>query len=298
VAVVAPGAPVDPELLRAGIDLLASWGLEPLVAPHVLDRAGFLAGRDSDRLADLSAAWSDPAVRGIVCARGGYGAQRIVDRLDYAGVRRHPKVFVGYSDVTALHLALGGRAGLVTFHGPMAAWDASRTGGRSAASLRRAITDSAPLGLLPAGAAPTETLVPGTAIGPLVGGNLSLLSASVGTVDQPRLGGALLLLEEVGEAPYRVDRMLRHLLRAGLLARVAGVVVGECVGCDSGSGLGEVLAELFGALGRPAVVGFPLGHGRGQLTVPLGVRARLDADRGTLEFLEPALAPPEAAPRR
>jgi muramoyltetrapeptide carboxypeptidase len=130
VAVVAPGAPVDPERLRAGIDLLASWGLDPVVSPHVLDRAGFLAGRDADRLADLAAAWSDPTIRGIVCARGGYGAQRIVDRLDYAGVRGDPKVFVGYSDVTALHLALGGRAGLVTFHGPMAAWDASRTDAR------------------------------------------------------------------------------------------------------------------------------------------------------------------------
>jgi muramoyltetrapeptide carboxypeptidase len=313
VAVVAPGSPVDPVRVRAGVDQLASWGFEPVVFPHVLDRTGFLAGSDDDRLADLTGAWADPTVRGIVCARGGYGCQRIVDRLDYAAVRRDPKVFVGFSDVTALHLALGGRAGIVTFHGPMAAWDVTRTGARSAESLRRAISDPAPLVIRPDPQAAVETLVAGAAVGPLVGGNLSLLSASVGTADQPDLDGCLLLLEEVAEAPYRVDRMLRHLVRAGLLDGVVGVIVAECVGCDPspadptaadpgsdgpGAALRDVLAELFAGRGLPAVMGLPLGHGPEQLTVPLGVPARLDADDGTIEFLEPALAWPQARRRR
>jgi muramoyltetrapeptide carboxypeptidase len=324
VAIVAPGSPVDERRLAAGVALLRSWGLQPVVFPHVLDRIGFLAGSDEDRLSDLAGAFADPGVRGIICARGGYGSQRIVDGLDYAAVGRDPKVFVGSSDVTALHLALGRRAGLVTFHGPMAASatlvaghaqrtapppgeDGAYNSARSAAWLRRAVMDPAPLGPLgppprcPCGGAgaPVETLVPGIAVGPLVGGNLSLLCASIGTQDAPLTAGCLLLLEEVGEAPYRVDRMLRHLLRAGVLEQLAGVVVGECVGCvptDAGPSVSvrEVVADVLGSLGRPAVMGLPLGHGPVQLTVPLGVPARLDAGGRKLDFLEPALAPPVA----
>ena len=292
VAIVAPGGPVDPRRLDAGVALLRSWGLDPVVMPHVRDRRGYLAGSDADRLADLIAAWADPQVRGILCARGGYGCQRIVDDLDLDLVVRDPKVFCGFSDVTALHLALG-RTGLVTLHGPMAAWNPDRTGPVAAEWLRRALCDPSPLGLVRARPGTTTTTVAsGRVTAPLVGGNLSLLAASAGTSDAVDARGRLLLLEEVGEEPYRVDRLLRQLRRSGALDGVAGVVVGECVGCDAATpddiGVLDVLADALGDLGVPVSYGLPLGHGPEQVTVPLGVAATLDADAGTLDLVESA----------
>lgn len=296
VAVVAPASPVRfPDRLSAGLDLLASWGLEPVRMPSLSASHGFLAGTDEARLADLHAAWADPAVRGIVCARGGYGCQRVADALDTEAVRADPKAFVGFSDATALHLALGRRAGLVTFHGPTAEWNPDRTGETAAASLRRALTDPAPLGALPGPA--LHSLWEGRARGPLVGGNLSMVSTSVGTPDEPDTAGALLLLEDVGERPYRVDRMLRHLRRAGLVDRAAGLVFGEFVDCEEtrpgreSHSLEAVLAEFAADVGLPAVAGLPIGHGRGQLTVPLGVATELDATAATVTLVEAATAP-------
>lgn len=295
-AIVAPASPVRfPDRLSAGIELLASWGLEPVRMPSLSASHGFLAGTDGARLADLHAAWADPDIRGIVCARGGYGCQRVADALDIEAVRADPKVFVGFSDVTALHLALGRRAGLVTFHGPTAEWNAERTGETAAASLRRALMNPAPLGALSGPA--LRSLRGGRANGPLVGGNLSMVSASVGTPDEPDTTGALLLLEDVGERPYRVDRMLRHLRRAGLVDRAAGLVFGEFVDCEEtrpGRGshsLGTVLTEFTADVGLPAVAGLPIGHGRGQLTVPLGVATELDGSGASVTLVESATQP-------
>lgn len=289
---MSPASPVRfPERLRAGTALLEDWGFAVRVMPHVHDESGFVAGSDDERLADLQAAWADPAVRAIWCARGGYGCSRLTDRLDAAALRADPKALVGFSDVTALHLRLG-RVGLISLHGPTGEWDTARTGVASAASLHRALTATGGLGVLPTG--PVRTLVQGRGEGPLVGGNLSLLSASVGTADQPDTAGRLLLLEDVGERPYRVDRMLRHLLRAGLVTPAAGLVFGDFVRCTEpqrpSATVDEVLAAFAGEVGLPAIAGLPLGHGRGQLTVPLGVAAELDATRGTLALTEPATA--------
>lgn len=296
VAIVAPASPVRfPDRLSAGLDLLTSWGLEPVRMPSLSATHGFLAGTDESRLADLHAAWVDPDIRGIVCARGGYGCQRLADALDMEAVRADPKVFVGFSDATALHLALGRRAGLVTFHGPTAEWNPDRTGETAAASLRRALTDPTPLGALSGPA--LRSLHAGQASGPLVGGNLSMVSASVGTPDEPDTTGALLLLEDVGERPYRVDRMLRHLRRAGLVDRAAGLVFGEFVDCEEtrpGRGshsLEAVLTEFAAEVAAPAVAGLPIGHGRGQLTVPLGVATELDGTTATVTLVEPATQP-------
>jgi len=272
--------------------LLAEWGLRTRVMPHVHHEDGFLAGSDEDRLADLHAAFADPEIRAVWCARGGYGCSRLTDRLDGGLLRADPKPLVGFSDVTALHLALH-RHGVVSFHGPTGEWNERRTGGASAASLRRALTDARPLGALPTG--PLERLVPGRAAGPLVGGNLSLLAAAVGTPDQPDTRGCLVLLEDVGERPYRIDRMLRQLLRAGLVEGAAGLVFGAFSRCEEPRGpcatVDEVLAAFAAELGLPTVGGAPIGHGPGQLTVPLGVAAELDADRGTLTVIEPATSP-------
>lgn len=293
VAVVAPASPVRfPDRLQAGLALLTDWGLRPRVMPHVHDETGFLAGSDDDRLADLHAAWTDPQVRAVWCARGGYGCSRLADRLDPALLRADPKALVGFSDVTALHLVLA-RSGVVSFHGPLGEWNPARTDTASAASLHRALTETGPLGVLPTG--PLATLVPGRAEGPLVGGNLSLLTAAVGTPDEPDTAGRLLLLEDVGEKPYAVDRMLRHLLRAGLVERAAGLVFGAFARCEEirrpSFTVEQVLAAFARDVGLPAVAGAPLGHGPGQLTVPLGVAAELDAGPGTLALTEPATGP-------
>ncbi|MGI8575672.1 MAG: S66 peptidase family protein [Egibacteraceae bacterium] len=293
VALLAPSSPVlHPDRLARGVELLTSWGLEPVTMPHLHGQHGFLAGTDAQRLADLRGALEDPFIHAIWCARGGYGVQRLLDGLDYERLRSHPKLVVGFSDLTALLAALGRRAGLVTIHGPMGEWDDARTGAEQAAWLRRLLTEPRPLGRVPS--PPCDVLVDGVAEGVLYGGNLSLLSASVGTTDQPDLRGAIVLIEEVGERPYRVDRMLRHLLRADVFEGLAGCVFGAFVGCEerraqrSSQTVEEVVTVFAHELGVPTIAGAPLGHGPGQLALPLGVRAQLDARRGFLDLLEPA----------
>lgn len=285
VLLVSPSGPAGREPVARGVELLAGWGLRPVVGPHAYARRGYLAGTDAQRAADLNAGFADPAVRAVICTRGGYGAQRVVDAVDLAAVRRDPKVVVGFSDVTALQLALWRGARLATVHGPGAAWRPERTPAASAESLRTALMSTAEVVLRrDAGTETAGVLVPGTARGPLLGGNLSLLVSSVGTPDQPDLRGAVLLLEDVGEAPYRVDRMLTQLLRSGALAGLAGVAVGHFTGCADGwpTSVADVLAERLGGLGVPVLGGLPVGHGVGQLAVPVGVPADLDAVAGTL----------------
>jgi muramoyltetrapeptide carboxypeptidase len=285
VLLVSPSGPTRPERVARGVELLTGWGLRPVLAPNAYARRGYLAGDDALRAADLNAAFADPAVRGVLCTRGGYGAQRVVDALDMTAVRHDPKVVAGFSDITALQLALWRGARLATVHGPGAAWLDERTPPASAESLRAALMSTEPVVVhrLPAEET-APVLVPGTATGPLIGGNLCLIVSSVGTPDMPDLTGAILLIEDVGEPPYKVDRMLTHLRRAGVLAGVAGVAVGQFTDCADNWAVGaaEVLAERLGDLGVPVLGGLPIGHGVGQLTVPVGVPATLDAGAGTL----------------
>ncbi|MFC0533121.1 S66 peptidase family protein [Phytohabitans kaempferiae] len=289
---VSPSGPTRPERVARGIELLTGWGLRPVLAPHAYAKQGYFAGADALRAADLDAAFADPAVRGVLCTRGGYGTQRIVDALDLAALRRDPKVVAGFSDITALQLALWRGARLATVHGPGAAWLDVRTPPVSAESLRAALMETGPVVVKRVATEETApVVVAGTATGPLLGGNLSLLVSSVGTPDFPDLRGAILLVEDVGEAPYKVDRMLTHLRRAGVLAGLAGVAVGQFTDCADGWDVtvAQVLAERLGDLGVPVLGGLPIGHGTGQLTVPLGTPATLDADAGVLT-VAPAVA--------
>ncbi|MDX1691450.1 MAG: LD-carboxypeptidase [Acidimicrobiia bacterium] len=273
VAVVAPAGPVTPQRVEPGFELLRSWDLHPVAGEHLHAAHGYLAGDDGRRLADLQAALDDPDVRGVVAARGGYGTQRIVDELDLAALGGDPKPVLGFSDLTALHLTIRRRIGLVTFHGPGAAWDRDRLGGGPGAQLRAMLMDPEPPGVIGPG---LEPVVAGVAEGPLVGGNLALLTASIGTVDQPDLAGAVVFLEDVGEPAYRLDRMLTHLLRAGMLDDVAGIVLGDTEVAGEGPSFAEIAAERLSGLDVPVRAGLPAGHGRGQLTLPLGARVRLD----------------------
>ncbi|MFY1698986.1 S66 peptidase family protein [Solwaraspora sp. WMMA2101] len=293
VRVVAPAGPVAAEQVERGMAVLAGWGLRPRLARHALGRHGYLAGTDEQRAADLVEALADPAVRGVFCTRGGYGSQRIADRLDPAAVRRDPKVVCGYSDVTALHLALWRTARLAGVHGPVVAWDDQRCPAESAESLRTAVMGAAPTVVARSPLeASAPVAVPGRASGTLLGGNLSLLATSVGTADLPDLSGAILLVEEIGEPPYRVDRMLTQLRRSGVLAGLAGVALGQFTGCADRQGVdvAQVLGERLGDLGVPVLGGLPLGHGQTPRTVGLGVPATLDTVAGTLT-VEPAVRP-------
>jgi muramoyltetrapeptide carboxypeptidase len=303
VALVAPAGPLleHDDLARAEA-LCRALGYEPRLGPNTARRHGYFAGTDEERLADLNGALRDPEVDAIWCIRGGYGTSRILDQVDFDALVRRPRPFIGYSDITALLVAALHRAGLVTFHAPMARVPMPPF---SRSHFERVLASADPAGRLGRLPPPADVLLPrenrvstlrgGMAEGPLVGGNLSLLQCLVGTPHLPALDGAILFLEDVGEDLYRVDRMLAHLRMAGLLQRLAGVAVGRFTDLkramsDGALGFDEVLATYFLPLGIPVAYGFPVGHIDDQWTLPLGVRARLDADAGELDLLEPAVS--------
>ncbi|MFI7598174.1 LD-carboxypeptidase [Actinoplanes sp. NPDC049681] len=285
VRVVAPAGVPDTRLAR-GIEILESFGLVVEPGEHLYDRYGYLAGTDEARLADLNAAFGDPGVRGVFAARGGYGTQRILDGLDLAAVRRDPRVFVGFSDLTALIGRLWRGARLVGFYGPMVNWTDSRTGPVEIESLRAAIMTTAPIVLTRDPAEPSAAVeVPGTATGTLLGGNLTMLQTSLGTGDLPDLRGAILVFEDTDEGPYSYDRMLTQLRRAGILERVAGIAIGQFTNAAGGTGqwtAAQAVQDRVGDLGVPVLGGLRVGHGTGQLTVPLGTTATIDTAAGTL----------------
>ncbi|MFC9848868.1 LD-carboxypeptidase [Streptomyces sp. NPDC060223] len=293
VAVVAPSGPVIEERLQAGLDILRGWDLDPFVAPHVLDRHAefdYLAGTDADRAADFQAAWCDPDVSAVLCARGGYGTQRMVDLLDWDALRAAgPKVLLGFSDITALHEAFANRLGLVTLHGPMASAVDFLKNARAQEHLRATLFE--PESVRTIESAGRGVLVPGRARGVTLGGCVSLLAAELGT-PHARAGaaGGLLLIEDIGEEAYRLDRILTQLLRAGWLDSVAGIALGSWKDCGPYEVLRAVFADRLGGLGVPVVEDFGFGHCEGALTIPFGVGAELDADAGTLTLDEPALA--------
>ncbi|MEP6618565.1 MAG: LD-carboxypeptidase [bacterium] len=282
VALVAPAGPLrSSHELDLAAEQARSFGWEPIVGKNVLAKHGYLAGTDEQRLWDLNGALSDDGIDGIWCLRGGYGAMRLLGRLDSDAFRRHPKCIIGYSDITALHVALGPAANVVTFHGPTARSPLSEF---SRASLSRAVIERRE----PCGHAPgARTIRGGRAEGRLVGGNLSLLSALAGTPFVPDYSGAILVLEDVGEQTYRIDRMLRQLALTGVLDRVAGIAFGHFTsGTDAGDTssvpLDDILAEAAELAAVPTVCGVPLGHIDDQWTIPLGAMAELDADACTL----------------
>lgn len=292
VEIVAPSGPVNPERLRRGCALLATWGLEVTLGAHVLDRdphAPYLAGRDADRAADLQRAWCDPAVSAVSCARGGYGAGRLLAHLDWRQMRAaRPKPLLGSSDVTALHQAWATHLRVVTLFAPMAAGEVLGEpvpDPASAAHLRARLFE--PESVTRLAATEPRVLVGGRAAGVTVGGTISLLAAGVGTPDVWPAAGGVAVLEDVDEPAYRLDRYLTQLLRSGWFDRVRAVALGSFVGC--GPDAVAVVGRRLAGLGVPVLAGFAVGHGAPQLTVPLGVAAMLDADAGTLALGAAAL---------
>jgi muramoyltetrapeptide carboxypeptidase len=307
--VVAPGSPFEPAALEAGLAVLRDrLGLVPRLRDDLHARAGYLAGDDARRLDEWREAVADPEARAIFCARGGYGAMRLLPAIDPAPLLARPKLLVGFSDVTALH-ALLNRAGLATVHGPVLT-QLGRAPEEAVAHLEALLCGRAPRAgawstpAPGAGLVGGATITPGRASGPLLGGSLTLLAHLCGTPFLPPLEGAILALEDVGERPYRLDRYLTQLRLSGALDRLAGVAVGQLTGCDDGDGAAaEAVRGLVRALGVPAVEGFPFGHEDRNLALPLGPRATLVApgpgEEGPprLLFDEGATAPAGAVAR-
>lgn len=289
------------EDIRIVEEAMAGLGLKTKRGRNLLARRGYFAGSDAERAADVNAFFADRDVSGIVCVRGGWGCARLLPHLDFDAIRANPKVLAGYSDITALHTAIPARTGLVTFHAPVgiSPWIPFST-----AFFKRVVFDGEAVTM----ANPTDkgdalaqatdrvqTITPGIARGRLLGGNLTVLSALMGSPYLPSFDGAILFLEDVDENLYRIDRMLTTLRLAGVLSKIRGFVFGKCTECKPGEGYGsltleEILDDHVKPLGVPAWQGAMIGHIDKQFTVPIGVEAEIDADKGTIRLLEPAVA--------
>lgn len=288
--------------VQLAMEAIAAMGLVPKPAPHLMERHGYLAGTDQARAADLNAMYADKTVKAVFAARGGWGSARILPHLDFDLIRANPKLLIGFSDITALHMAFAARAGFPTIHGPNAgaawgklSWDAFR---------KVAFDGEMPTLRNPEGSEDrlvqrqwrTRTIRAGKATGRLLGGNLTVLTSLLGTPYLPAFDGAILFLEDVDEAEYRIDRMLTQLALAGILGRVAGIVFGQCTECQAsgpsygGFTVSQLLRQHLLPLGVPAFEGALIGHIDDQFSIPVGAQAEIDADAGTIRMLEPAVA--------
>jgi muramoyltetrapeptide carboxypeptidase len=304
VGLIEPASASDePFQIQLVEEAIIAMGLKPKRAPHLLNRFGYLAGADKDRAADVNAMFADKDVKAIFAVRGGWGSARLLPYLDWDMIRANPKLLTGFSDITALHMAIAAKGGFVTLHGPNAG---SAWGKSSWDSFREiAFEGGTPTFVNPEGG--EDRLVQrrwrtrvlgsgkGKAQGKLLGGNLTVLTALAGTPYLPSFDGAILFLEDVEEAEYRIDRMLTQLAQAGVLKNLKGVVFGQCTDCvNKGNSYGaftlnDVLTQHLGALGIPAYQGAWFGHITDQFTLPVGGMAEIDADAGTLRLLEPVV---------
>lgn len=304
VGLITPATPIsNPDSLQRVARIVEHFGLRAKWGRHVAKKAGYFGNPIEGRLEDLHAMFRDPEVAAVLPISGGYGASQLLDKIDYDLIRRNPKVFAGYSDITALHLAIHQRTGLITFHGPNID---SRFSDYTIEHYRKALFDTKLAGAITNPAEsnklrPQHTLRavrPGKATGRLIGGNLTLISALMGTPYEIDARGAILFLEDIGEEPYRIDRMLTQLRLAGKFDQAAGIIFGECTECTpsefkpfiaAGFSLGESLDAILGDLKIPVLFGLTIGHTADQLTLPLGVKATLDTEKGTVMIEESAV---------
>jgi len=291
IGIISPASPMIRERLEKGIAYLKNRGFSVLLGKHVFDQHGYLAGTDEARLEDLHAMFGNPDVRAIISSRGGYGTPRLLPFLDYPLIRKHPKILVGYSDLTSLQLAIYSQTGLVTYSGPMVAVEMGKgidpfteehfwphlMAGQSYSEYP-AVTDSS-----------LVWVHSGKASGTLIGGCLSMINPILGTPYQPDFSGTILILEDVGEEPYRVDRYLSQFRSAGILQQVAGIIFSQFVDCEPGDDpsltIDEVIEEYTHDLTIPIVKNFLYGHVDRKFTIPIGATVELDADARTIRFL-------------
>lgn len=303
IALVSPSSATDdPFDLQLAQEAMQALGFQVKAGAHDTARRGHLAGTDAERAGDLNAMFADKDVKAIICARGGSGAARLLPLLDYDAIRRNPKVLLGYSDITALHCAIQARTGLVTFHGPIGSgsWNRFNVDQFQRLFFNRELMQYQNVSEAGDELVPrknrTVTITGGKAQGELVGGNLTVLTALAGSPYLPDFSGKILFLEDVSEAPYRIDRMFSTLKLMGVLDRIAGLIFGECTDCNPGDGYGSLtLPQIFDdylkPLKIPAYRGAMIGHIRQQFIVPVGGKVEMDADAGTFRLLESVFQP-------
>ena len=304
VGIISPaGATYREEDLAIVEEAVRGLGLIPKTAPHALDRYGYLAGRDRDRASDINAFFADSEIAALLPIRGDWGSARVLPYLDYDVIRQHPKIMIGFSDITALILGIHAQTGLITFHGPhgLTAWQADQIepfrhilfGGGTTAFQNPLL--SADHNRLMRVRGRIQTLTPGQARGKLIGGNLSVISGIVGSPYMPDVAGSILFLEDIGESPYRIDRMLTQLKLTGMLDQLSGFIFGQCTACTPGNSYGsltleDILRDHIQPLGIPAWSGAWIGHVEPLWTLPIGVDVVIDASAGTIQHLESAVA--------
>ena len=303
VGVVAPAsAPAKLEIIEASLEAVRKLGFKPRLGRNARKRLGYLAGTDQERVKDLMDMFADKRVRAVFCLRGGYGTSRILPLLDYAFIRRHPKIVAGYSDITSLHCALLKRAGLISMHAPMLGPDFTRKDlpAFTKQSFTRTLTLASPAGGIcqDYDRKQVTVLYPGRASGRLVGGNLTLVCSTLGTPFQPSFSRRILFLEEIDEAPYRIDRLLSQLLNSGVLRQVVGIAIGFMKGCRDPKAknsneyrqtLEDTLKDRLTPLKIPILCGLPFGHDIHNATLPYGIRATIDTELRDLLITEAAV---------
>jgi len=282
--IVAPASPFDQDIFNQGLEVLASMGFRTLVPDELFEKNRYLAGSDEHRAKLVTQVFQDPSVDAIVCARGGFGCLRILPLLDFGVMRTNPKVFIGHSDISALLVAITAKTGLVTFHGPLVT-TLPEAPEFTRQSLLAAISSDTHLKIT---SGKGVTIKAGRAQGPIIGGNLTTLCHLLGTPFEPRFENHILLLEDRGEAHYRIDRMLFQMKLAGCLEGIAGLVLGSFEECGDLEGIYHIFQECFQDIHIPILAGFDVGHGNQNLTIPLGIEATLDADKQVLSFDQPA----------
>lgn len=280
IGIAAPASPFDETEFKRGLAVLKSMGYETVAGEKIFLRRGYLAGDDADRAAVLNGLFSDRKIDAIMCARGGYGSMRLLDKLDYDLIRANPKVLVGFSDISALLAVIQTRCGLVGFHGPTVTALAEADDATLTALKNGLGANQPPVFDMPA----AQVLYEGRATGTVAGGNLSVLSHLVGTNYCPDYKGCILVLEDRAEAPYRIDRMLTQMHLAGVFDGIAGLVLGRFSDCGPAADVIRVFAEKFGHAGIPVLAGFAVGHGATNLTFPIGETATLDTETRRLVY--------------
>ena len=278
--VAAPAGPFEIDSFQQGMQVLRDMGFRLEIPEGVYKRNGFLAGADNERAEIINRHFADPDVRGIICARGGYGSTRLEPFLDWELIRANPKVFMGFSDITVLHHLIVTRGCLATFHGPMGTTLAKAPEDTRQAFMR-ALTAAEPVTI---DAGTGGVVRPGEGRGPVAGGNLAMICHLLGTPLQPDFSGCLLFMEEVNEAPYRIDRMLQQMKLAGCFRSVRGIFFGDFVDCGAKDTIEAIISEWFADSAFPVLTGFAIGHGRQNLTLPMGLTAQLTSDPPQLRF--------------
>jgi muramoyltetrapeptide carboxypeptidase len=297
IGIISPASsPEDLTRIESGVHYFESLGYKVEVGKHVGKIHGYLAGTDEERTEDIHSMFKNKYVKAIICVRGGYGTPRLVDKIDYRIIRNHPKILVGYSDITALQLAIFQKTGMITFAGPMPAVDFyNEVNPYTEDIFWTLLTSKKKIGRI---TFPEDEklydLVRGMTSGSIIGGNLAMICSLMGTPYFPSFKNRILLLEDTGEAPYRIDRMLNQLKLAKVFEHVKGVILGAFVDCKELDPskrtltLGEVIDDYFGNLSIPVVYNFQHGHLKNFITVPIGLKIKLNALRGLVEYLEPA----------